>query len=75
MANTVVLLKPILLVLIVGLNAWAVVVAGSSIPWSVDRLTVATARLTTVSTMLDSAWSSPSNDFLFLSFPLLLLMS
>ena len=75
MANTVVLLRPILLVLTVGLTAWAVVVAGASLPGTVARLTVASTRLAAVTAALGSAWSSPSNDFLVLSCPLLLLMS
>ena len=47
MANTVVLLRPILLVLIVGLTTWAVVVAGAAMPGSVARHTVTTSHLTT----------------------------
>ena len=52
---TVVLLRPILLVLPVGLTACAVEVAGSTMPGSVARLTVAAARLTAVTAISGSA--------------------
>ena len=65
MATTVVLLRPILQVLIVGLAACTVVVAGTSMPGTVARRAVTAARLTAAATALGSAWFSPSNDFLF----------
>ena len=65
MATTVVLFRPILQVLIVGLAACAVVVVGTTLPGTVARRAVSTARLATVATPLGSAWFSPSNDFLF----------
>ena len=55
MANTVVLLRPILLVLIVVLTACSVEVAGTSVPDSVARHTVTSSRLTTTATSLGSA--------------------
>ena len=64
MANTVFILKPILLVLPVGLTACTVEVAGTTLPGAVARHTVSTARLATVASTLGSDWSSPSNDFL-----------
>ena len=75
MTTTVALLRPILQVLIVGLTACAVEVAGAALPGTVARHAVASTRLAAASAASGSAWSSPSNDFLFLSYPLLLLMS
>ena len=62
MATTVVLLRPILLVLTVGLTACTVEVAGAALPGTVACHAVAAARLSTAAATLGSAWSSPSND-------------
>ena len=55
MTTTVALLRPILQVLIVGLTACAVEVAGSTMPGAVARLTVAATRLAAVASTLGSA--------------------
>ena len=55
MTTTIVLLRPILQVLIVGLTACTVGVAGSSLPGTVARHAVAATSLTYVATTLDSA--------------------
>ena len=55
MAYTAVLHRPILLVLPVGLSAWAVGVAGAAVPDTVARHTVEATRLATVTTTLGSA--------------------
>ncbi len=72
---TVVPHRLILQVLPVGLTACTVGVAGSALPGYVARHAVTATYLTAVPTASGSAWSSPSNDFLVLSYPLLLLMS
>ena len=55
MANTAVLLRPILLVLPVDLTACSVVVAGATVPGSVARLAVTASRLASVTAALGSA--------------------
>ena len=62
---TVVSHRLILQVLIVGLAACTVEVAGATLQASVARHAVTATRLTAVTAALGSAWSSPSNDFLF----------
>ena len=65
MANTVVLLRLILQVLMVGLSACSVVVAGAAMLGAVARRAVTAARLASAAAALGFDWSSPSNDFLF----------
>ena len=65
-AVIVVLLRPILQVLRVGLAACFAVAAGTSTPGSVARLFVAAALQTTRATSLASALSSPSNNLTYL---------
>ena len=55
MANTAVLLRPILQVLTVGLIACAVGVAGAAMPGFVARHTVTATRLASVTTPSGSA--------------------
>lgn len=65
MVAIVALLRPILLVPLVGRSVWAVVAVGSIQPVSVVLRTVTTALLATVTAFWGFAWFSPSNDFFF----------
>ena len=69
-AVIVVLLRPILLVLRVGLSACFAVAAVSTTPGTVASLVVATTLPTARAASLASALSSPSNNLTYLkSFP------
>lgn len=63
MVAIVALLRPILLVPLVGRSVWAMVAVGSIQPVSVVLRTVTTALLATITAFWGFVWSSPSNDF------------
>ena len=62
MAATAAILRPILLALPVGLTAWVVAVAGSTLPGAVARRIVTSLRPTAATAALASALLSPSNN-------------
>lgn len=69
MTATVALLRPILLVPLVGRAVCTVVAVGTILPGSVDLRFVTATLLAAVTTLLGFVWFSPSNDFLSLFYP------
>ena len=67
----VALLRPTLLVPLVGRTVWTVVPVGAILPGAVVLRTVAATLLTTATAVVGFAWFSPSNDFFITLFPFL----
>ena len=75
MVSIVVLLKPILLVPLVGRTVWTVVAIGAVRPGAVVLRAVTSTLLTTAPTVVGFAWFSPSNDFFYHSLSLSIIKS